>query len=48
MNRNRNILSPETRGILKSLRQGVELETQIGAILQQFETIPASEGAITG
>nr|WP_201009200.1 hypothetical protein [Rhizobium rhizogenes]QCL09451.1 hypothetical protein pC5.7c_584 [Rhizobium rhizogenes]QCL09619.1 hypothetical protein pC5.8a_127 [Rhizobium rhizogenes] len=40
MNRNREILSPETRALLRSLRQAIELETQIEAILQHFETIP--------
>lgn len=40
MNRNREILSPETRALLRSLHQAVELETQIEAILQQFKMIP--------
>ncbi|MGG6893705.1 hypothetical protein [Rhizobium sp. BR 315] len=40
MNRNREVLSPETRALLRSLHQGVELETEIEAILQQFKRIP--------
>lgn len=42
MNRIREILSPETRALLRSLHQAVELETQIKAILQHFETIQSA------
>lgn len=40
MNRNREVLSPETRTLLRSLHQGVDLETEIDAILRQFKTVP--------
>lgn len=48
MNRNREVLSPETRALLRSLHQGAELETQIRTILQQFAKIPpASIAAVS-
>ncbi|MGG6895900.1 hypothetical protein [Rhizobium sp. BR 315] len=40
MNRNREVLSPKTRALLKSLHQGIELEAQIGILLHQFKAIP--------
>ncbi len=42
MSKNREVLSPETRALLASLRQSVDLETEIEAILQQFKRIPPS------
>lgn len=40
MNRNREVRSPETRALLRSLHQGVDLEAEIEAILHQFKTVP--------
>ncbi|MGZ9721380.1 hypothetical protein [Rhizobium miluonense] len=40
MNKNRQVLSSDTRALLRSVDQGTELEPRIGTILQQFKTIP--------
>ncbi len=40
MSKNREVLSPETRILLRSLHQGVDLEIEIKAILHQFTTVP--------